>query len=48
MTYLIKRDGLEVARLDSELAVMEYFHRSHPYSMSHALKYEGYTVEAVK
>ena len=47
MTYLIKRDGLEVARLDSELAVMVYFHKTHPYSMDHALKYEGYTVERV-
>lgn len=48
MIYIIKRDGLEVARLDSELAVVAYFHRAHSYSMSHALKYEGYTVEAVR
>ena len=47
MTYLIKRDGLEVARLDSELAVVVYFHRAHSYSMSHALKYEGYSIERV-
>lgn len=45
MNYIIKRDGLEIKRVDSELAVVVYFHRSHSYSMSHALKYEGYTVE---
>jgi hypothetical protein len=47
MTYTIKRDGIEVKRVESELEVVVYFHRSHPYSMSHALKYEGYTVERV-
>jgi hypothetical protein len=47
MTYTIKRDGVEIKRVESELEVMVYFHSSHPYSMSHALKYEGYTVERV-
>lgn len=47
MIYLIKRDGVEVKRVESELAVVVYFHTNHSYSMSHALKYEGYTVEAV-
>lgn len=47
MNYIIKRDGVEVKKVDSELAVVVYFHRSHSYSMSHALKYEGYTVEKV-
>jgi hypothetical protein len=47
MTYTIKRDGIEVKRVESELEVVVYFHRSHPYSMDHALKYEGYTVERV-
>jgi len=45
MNYTIKRDGLEVKRVDSELAVVVYFHKTHSYSMSHALKYEGYTIE---
>jgi hypothetical protein len=45
MIYTIKRDGLEVKRVDSELAVVVYFHKAHSYSMSHALKYEGYTIE---
>jgi hypothetical protein len=43
--YLIKRDGVEIKRVESEIAVVVYFHRSHPYSMSHALKYEGYSIE---
>jgi hypothetical protein len=43
---IIKRDGLEVKSVNSELEVVVYFHRAHSYSMSHALKYEGYTVES--
>lgn len=46
MIYTIKRDGVEVKRVESELEVMAYFHRAHSYSMSHALKYEGYTIES--
>jgi hypothetical protein len=46
MNYIIKRDGLEVKRVKSELEVVVYFHRSHSYSMSHALAYEGYTIES--
>jgi hypothetical protein len=45
MNYIIKRDGREVKRVESELEVVVYFHRTHPYSMDHALKYEGYTIE---
>lgn len=47
MSYLIKRDGVEVKKVKSELEVMVYFHSTHPYSMNHALKYEGYTIEKV-
>jgi hypothetical protein len=46
MKYIIKRDGLEVKRVESELEVVVYFHRTHSYSMDHALKYEGYTIES--
>jgi hypothetical protein len=45
MNYIIKRDGQEIKRVSSELEVVVYFHRTHSYSMSHALRYEGYTVE---
>jgi hypothetical protein len=45
-SYIIKRDGLEIKRVSNELEVIVYFHRSHSYSMSHALAYEGYTVES--
>jgi hypothetical protein len=46
MIYIIKRDGIEIKRVEGDLAVMDYFHRSHSYSISHALKYEGYTIES--
>ena len=45
MNYIVKREGLEVARLENELAVVVYFHKTHSYSMSHALNYEGYSIE---
>ena len=45
MNYTIKRDGREVKRVESELEVIAYFHRTHAYSMDYALKYEGYTIE---
>jgi hypothetical protein len=48
MSYLIKRDGVEVKRVKSELEVVVYFHSTHSYSMNHALKYEGYAVEEVE
>jgi hypothetical protein len=47
MSYLIKRDGVEVKKVKSELEIMVYFHSTHSYSMNHALKYEGYTIEKV-
>jgi hypothetical protein len=47
MSYIIKRDGQEIKRVSSELEVVVYFHRTHSYSMSHALRYEGYTIESV-
>jgi len=48
MSYIIKRDEIEVKRVESELEVMVYFHRTHSYSMDHALKYEGYSIEEVE
>jgi hypothetical protein len=40
--YVLLRDGKEIMR-GSEDAVWRYLHRS-PYSVSHALKYEGYKI----
>jgi hypothetical protein len=42
--FVIRRDGREVARVSDE-GVLRWFHRNVPYSMDHATKYEGYSVE---
>lgn len=45
-TYInITRDGEFVAGPFSENLAFEYMIRSHPYSVDHALKYEGYAFE---
>lgn len=46
MEFILMRDGVEVMR-GSEEKIMAYIHRSHPYSVYHALTYEGYQVEAI-
>jgi hypothetical protein len=43
---ILKRDGAEVLRGDW-FSVYKYIHNSHSYSVSHALNYEGYSVEEV-
>lgn len=40
----IKRDNEAVAEV-ADADVLPWFHKRHGYSMSHALKYEGYSVE---
>lgn len=42
--YHIKRDGEFLATIN-EADVMAWFHRNCAYSMNHAIKHEGYTVE---
>ena len=44
--FILKRDGKEVTR-GSEFALLDYIHNHHCFSMSHALAYEGYSVEKV-
>ncbi len=44
--FVIKRDGKEVARVNDS-QVLAWFHKHHSYSMDHAIKYEGYSVEPV-
>jgi hypothetical protein len=39
------RDKNEVGTFKSEAAAMEYIHRHHSYSLSHALEHEGYSME---
>lgn len=41
--YNIYRDGQLITSTDN---VLGYFHRNHSYSMDHAIRYEGYRVEA--
>ena len=43
--FVLRRDGVEVARGD-EFALLQYVHRTHGFSMQHALRYEGYAVDA--
>lgn len=42
-SYVLERDGKEVAR-GTEQEVWKYLHRSHGYSVSHALRHEGYSI----
>jgi hypothetical protein len=46
-TYLLSRDGEEVFR-GSELGCFQFIHKTHSYSMSHALLYEGYSMTPVQ
>lgn len=41
---VILRDGLEVQVVDSDAAVLRYFHTHHSYSAHHGTTYEGYKV----
>jgi hypothetical protein len=45
--WILKRDGKEVVR-GTELECMQYIHQNHCYSVDHAIKYEGYTLEEEK
>jgi hypothetical protein len=40
----IKRDG-ELVIVLPENEVMEWFHKTHSFSLAHALKHEGYTID---
>jgi hypothetical protein len=40
---VLRRDGKEVMR-GTEHELVKYIHNHHSYSVSHALKYEGYTM----
>ncbi len=41
--FVLKRDGNEVKR-GSEIALWDYIHDNHCYSVDHAIRYEGYTI----
>lgn len=42
--YVLRLDGAEVLR-GTEHDCWAYLHRSHCYSVFHALKFEGYSIE---
>jgi hypothetical protein len=44
--FTLKRDGKEIIK-GSEITLLQYIHNNHCYSMSHALRYEGYSVEKI-
>ena len=44
---ILRRDGVVVCR-GTELELWSYIHRNHSYSVSHALQYEGYSIEYPK
>lgn len=40
----IYRDGVEVAKVNTEFEVLAWFHERHSFSVEHAIQHEGYTV----
>ena len=47
---IIKRCGNEVARFEVKTGgeILKWFHSHHSYSMSWAMKYEGYSYEIIE
>lgn len=45
--YILLRDGKETMR-GTEQECWQFIHRFHCYSVEHALKYEGYSMEPVQ
>ena len=42
--FNIYRDGSHIITVDTEADLMRWFHRSHPYSIDHAVRWEGYRI----
>lgn len=42
--FHIYRDGAHVGTVGTEEALVRWFHSHHPYSMHHAVTWEGYSV----
>lgn len=45
---LLKLDGKIVLRCKGDSEIFKYIHNKHSYSVDHAIKYEGYTIEPDK
>lgn len=43
--FTILRDNETITTVDSESEVLAWFHRNVSYSMHHATRYEGYSVQ---
>ena len=43
--FTILRDGEAIATVETESDVLAWFHRNVSYSMHHATRYEGYSVQ---
>ena len=43
--FTISRDGEKLTTVTGEFELMHYFHRKHPYSIHHAVTYEGYRIQ---
>jgi hypothetical protein len=41
--FVLSRDGT-IIMTASEIMCWQYIHRNHPYSVAHALQYEGYAI----
>jgi hypothetical protein len=46
-TYILKRDEKEIMR-GTEIECWDYIHNNHSYSVSWAIKWEGYSIEEEK
>ncbi len=44
-TFNLFRDGKEILSRVLMVDIYEYIHTHHPYSVDHALKYEGYEIK---
>ena len=42
--FTISRDGEKLTTVTGEFELMHWFHKKHPYSMHHAVTYEGYKI----
>lgn len=42
--FTISRDGKKLATVTGEFELMYWFHSKHPYSVRHAVTYEGYKI----
>lgn len=45
LQHKLLRDGELVLEFSDSLDVLKYIHKTHSYSLDHALKYEGYELQ---